>query len=250
MNNVSTTNYPGTGSWRGMSAWGGILLFIIGLLIGIFAFKPYWQRSARIDENTLPQKTAALSVAAQPAMATAPSTEGATPSDQPDGWNPWWQVQQTQKQVDQAFQQSSPQFASGTNLNNVQRQFGDLQKQIDQIFQESFPQLNNAVGQDIAFTKPGYGTSMDVRDLKNKYQVCAFLPDTKPSDVHVNLKGDELKVDMTKQVTEKPTAKNGETALNAWGNYEEVVRLAGPVKDGQMTVQRLPHELIISVPKA
>jgi hypothetical protein len=38
--------------------------------------------------------------------------------------------------------------------------------------------------------------------------------------------------------------------MTEWGNYEQVVQLAGPLKESQMTVQRLPHELIISVPKA
>jgi HSP20 family molecular chaperone IbpA len=121
-----------------------------------------------------------------------------------------------------------------------------VQAQIDQLFQRTLAQMSPAIAQ----AKPGYSLSMDVRDLKDRYQVRAFLPDTKPADVKVTLKGDRLNVDMSKTVVEKPTVKNGETALSEWGNYEETVQLAGPLKDSQMKVERQPHELIITVPKA
>ena len=130
------------------------------------------------------------------------------------------------------------------------RQMSQMQAQIDQIFQRSFAQFRTNAGTTALVATPGYSLSMDVRDLKDKYQVRAFLPDTKASDVKVNLKGDELKVDVANKTTENATAKNGETAMTEWGNYEEVVPLSGPLKNDQMKIERMPHELIISVPKA
>jgi HSP20 family molecular chaperone IbpA len=97
--------------------------------------------------------------------------------------------------------------------------------------------------------EPGYSLSMDVRDLKDRYQVRAFLPDTKTSDVKVNLNGNQLKVDVTNKVAEKEIAKNSQSATEEWGRYEEVVQLAGALKQDQMQIQRQPHELIITVPK-
>lgn len=211
---MDTTNMNRPRGWTcGGTLWAGLFLLIIGLVIGAFGSKHYWQKNAvtaRGGSGT--PEPAALS--AYPASAASAST-----ASQPSQWDPI-------------------------------QQMSNLQAQIDQVFQRSFTQLRAASPPASVEAKPGYSLSMDVRDLKDQYQVRAFLPDTKPSDVKVNLNGDQLKVDMANKVTEKPTAKNGETAMTEWGNYEETVQLAGPLKDNQMKVQRLPHELLISVPKA
>lgn len=194
--------------------WSAIILLFIGLVAGVFGSKYYWQKSATAamrNGGGTPETGAAISQAAN-----AMKTSTASPAVE---WDPI-------------------------------QQMAEIQSQIDQVFQRSFAQFHGSALPAKMETKPGYSLSMDVRDLKDKYQVCAYLPDTKPSDVKVNLTGDQLRVDMARKVTEKPTVKNGETAMTEWGNYEETVHLAGPLKDKQMTVERLPHELIISVPKA
>jgi HSP20 family molecular chaperone IbpA len=194
----------------GIGIFASLLFLVIGVLIGGFGTY-YWHGAARGATRSA-ATAGGEALAVQPAVDTIGSSQ---------------------------FYQWDP-----------ARQMSQMQAQIDQIFQRSFAQFrtNAATGAPAAI--PGYSLSMDVRDLKDKYQVRAFLPDTKASDVKVNLKGDELKVDVANKTTEKATAKNGETAMSEWGNYEEVVPLSGPLKSGQMKVERMPHELIISVPKA
>lgn len=191
----------------GGAFWMALLFLIIGLVVGVFGSKYYWQKSPALGANgTAPN-----------ADLTTLSPKPVINSDTASQWDPL-------------------------------RQMTEVQAEIDLVFQRSMARMNASPAS--AQGKPGYSLSMDVRDLKDKYEVCAFLPETKPADVTVNLKGDQLKVDMAKKIVEKPTAKNGETALSEWGNYEETVHLAGPLKDSQMKVERLPHELIITVPKA
>jgi len=203
MENSTHTNESGRSrSWLGFC--GGLLLLICGGVIGVFAAKVYWDRSAAAAAPSMP-------IAANAAIVAPPEATVAQ-------WDPI-------------------------------RQLNAMQAEVNQVFQRSFAQFQKAEPEAVA-AKPGYSLSMDVRNMPSQYQVRAFLPETNPSDVKVNLKGDELKVSMAKEVTEKPTAKNGETAMREWGNYEEVVQLAGPLKDSQMKVERMPHELIISVPKA
>lgn len=189
--------------------WTGLLLLIIGLVVGAFGSKFYWQKSSTTALNDSGTKAA---LTAKPAI----NSDGTSQFSQ---WDPL-------------------------------QQMSEMQAEVDQVFQRSLAQISAKGTPAIAQVKPGYSLSMDVRDLKDRYQVRAFLPDTRPSDVAVNLKGNELNVDMSKKLVEKPTAKNGETALSEWGNYQETVQLAGPLKDSQMKVERLPHELIITVPKA
>lgn len=210
----------------GVSGWAGVALLILGLVIGFFCSKPYWQRgwggtgtwAGHSASNMDYQRQQANPTVANDSTASGPNVNAnAIPLNQT--WDPV-------------------------------RQMREMQAQVDQVFQRSFADFGTNSGLGTLAAKPGYSLTMDVRDLKDKYQIRAFLPDIASADAKVNLKGDELKVDVSNKITEKPTKKNGEIAEKEWGNYEEVVQLAGPLKDSQMTVKHLPHELLISVPKA
>jgi HSP20 family molecular chaperone IbpA len=199
------------GKTCGTRIFASLVLLAIGVLIG-WAGTYYWHGSARGATRSAAASAGGQALAVQPATIT-------TGAPQFSQWDPVQQMSQMQAQIDQMFQRSFAQFR--TNAATT-----------------ALPAI------------PGYSLSMDVRDMKDKYQVRAFLPDTKASDVKVNLKGDELKVDVANKTTEKATARNGETAMTEWGNYEEVVPLSGPLKSDKMKIERMPHELIISVPKA
>lgn len=197
---------------RGNAIWGSLFLLAIGILIGVLVTKYAWHGSS----STRARNT---SEAVESAALTAPAPGPTGVSSRSEVWNPLEQMRNMQAEIDQVFQRSFDDLRLNPKL---------------QVFQE----------------EPGYSLSMDVRDLKDRYQVRAFLPDTKPSDVQVHLEGNQLKVDVTKKATEKAVGKNSENTTSEWGHYEEVVQLNGAVKDDQMKVQRKEHELIITVPKA
>jgi HSP20 family molecular chaperone IbpA len=197
----------------GTNIWGGVIILAAGILIGVLGTKYVWHGSA----STSAADTASGGIAALTAMPA--SANAATPAaDRSEEWNPLDQMRKMQAEIDQVFQRSFDDLSLNPKLK---------------IFQK----------------EPGYSLSMDVRDLKDRYQVRAFLPDTKASDVKVNLNGNQLKVDVTNKVAEKEIAKNSQSDTEEWGHYEEVVQLAGPLKQGQMQIQRQPHELLITVPK-
>jgi HSP20 family molecular chaperone IbpA len=137
-----------------------------------------------------------------------------------------------------------------TNESNPFSQVAQMRADIDQVIERSLNQLRLNPKFAVFNEGPGYSLSMDVRDLKNRYQIRAFLPDTKTADAQVKLDGNLLKVDVSNKTSEKEVAKNTETMATEWGHYEEVVPLAGPLKEHDMKVQREAHELIITVPKA
>lgn len=138
-------------------------------------------------------------------------------------WNPFAQMRQMQSQMDRMFNQMSRQFANQPGLSS----FTDT---------------------------PGYSLSLDVRDMKNRYEVHAYLPDAKASNVHVSLKNNQtLKVEVDSQHTVKSgnTSGNTNTFSNVaeWGQYEQTVQLPTPGKADQMKIKRNGHELIITIPK-
>lgn len=165
---------------------------------------------------------------ADTSVATAgTASSSAQGSPQPGGmdqWNPFHQMRQMQSQMDRMFNQMARQFQSEPKLNGL------------------FPDT------------PGYSLSMDVRDLKNHYEVHAYLPDAKASNVHVSLKNNRtLNVEVNSQKTSKTSSVSGKsknlTNVAEWGQYEQSIQLPTPVKAGQMKIKRSGHELIITIPK-
>ena len=98
---------------------------------------------------------------------------------------------------------------------------------------------------------PGYSLSLDVRDLKDHYEVLAYLPDAKPSDAKVSLNnGRTLDVQVNRQSVETIGQKNAATSLAEWSRYQQEIQLPTPAKAGGLKVQREGHELVITIPKA
>lgn len=149
----------------------------------------------------------------------------------------------------------SPLWSSPMLLGPQQRdpfaEMRQMQAQMNRDFNRMFEQF----GQNPQFrgldAHSGYSLSLSVQDLKNHYEVRAFLPDAKTQDVHVSLKnGRTLKVEVKRQRTQTSKQNQATTRVSEWGQYEQVVQLPGPVKADQMKVHRQGHELIITIPKA
>lgn len=125
-----------------------------------------------------------------------------------------------------------------------------MQAQMDQEFDEMFQQFRTQPQFNLFQGNPGYSLSLNVRDLKDHYEVRAFLPDAKASDAHVTLEnGQTLKVEVNSKQSSESAQKNQSSQVAEWGQYEQVIQLPGPVKADQMKVKHEGHELIITIPK-
>ena len=131
-------------------------------------------------------------------------------------------------------------------LQGIQR----AQARMDRDFNDMFERFRMQPQLSGLQANPNYALSMNVEDMKDHYEVRAFLPDAKASDVHTTLENGSLKVDVNSKESKTTEEKNGSTQMSEWGQYEEVVQLPGPVKANQMTVKHEGNELIIDVPKA
>ena len=135
------------------------------------------------------------------------------------GWNPIDEINDMQAQMDRMFNQMSEQFRTE-------------------------PQLSGIV------ENPSYSVSLNVRELKDRFEVTAFLPDAKASDVTVKLENNQtLKVNVSNRQSETSNQKNLTTSVAEWGQYEQVIQLPAPVKANQMKIERKDHELLITLPK-
>lgn len=160
------------------------------------------------------------STAGTPTNQMSSTVGGSLQSGGLDQWNPFQEIRNMQSRMDRLFNQMNEQFQGQASFHG----FNDI---------------------------PGYSLSLDVRDLKDHYEVHAYLPDAKASDVHVNLENNQtLKVEVNSRQTEQSNKKTVSSNVAEWGQYEQVVQLPTPVKVDQMKVTRQGHELVITIPKA
>ena len=150
----------------------------------------------------------------------------------------------------------SPAVASGEwdpakEIQDMQMQMDKMQVQMDKTFDQMAMQFRNEPWFSGLPENPGYSLSFNVQDLKNRYVIRAFLPDTKVSDVNVKLENKQtLQVSVSNQESQTTNEKNIASNVSEWGQYEQLIQLPSPVKADDMKVVRHEHELLITLPKA
>lgn len=173
--------------------------------------------AAAAETGSMPKNTQRV----QPAP--APAAQAATSNLKPDSlgdWNPFQEMRDMEAQIDQSFDKMVERFRTDPQFIG----FKDY---------------------------PGYSLSLDVRDLKDRYEIQADLPDAKAADVNVSLKnGQTLNVNVSRKNIAASDQKNAATSMIELGQYDQTVQLPTPVKADQMKIQREGHELIITIPKA
>jgi len=190
-----------------------LVMLFVGLLIGVGAEK-YVVRGALSTAGG--QAAARRSLGADTAQAPTPDTlfPGAD-----DAWDPF-------------------------------REMRDLQAEMDQMFQRSISRFQLSPLMDPFKNDTGYSLSLDVRELKDRYEVRAYLPDAKATDANVKLDGNRLQVEVTNRPTASQQDTNSVVQTEEWGHYTQVVELAGKLNGNQMKVEHKNHELLITIPKA
>ena len=130
------------------------------------------------------------------------------------------------------------------------REMRDLQAEMDKMLHQSLSRFQSSPSMDPFKNDSGYSPSLDVRELKDRYEVRADLPDAKATDANVKLEGNRLEVTVTNHPSTGPQNSHSPVETEAWGQYTQAVELAGKLNAGQMKVDHQNHELRITIPKA
>jgi HSP20 family molecular chaperone IbpA len=130
------------------------------------------------------------------------------------------------------------------------REMRSLQAEMNEMFRQSIARLHTSPLMSPFGDDAGYSLSLDVRELKDRYEVNAFLPDAKAAEANVKLEGNRLEVTVTHRQPGDPGSTNAPSVGTEWGRYTQVVELAGNLKSEKMKVQQKDHDLVITIPKA
>jgi HSP20 family molecular chaperone IbpA len=150
---------------------------------------------------------------------TAPEQQAATSKKNTD-WDPFRQMERMQEEIDRAIQRATREFETAPNA---------------------------------AWFHPsvGYSSSFDLEDRGDHYELRAYLPDAKASDVNVKIDNDRtLHVSVTQRKEETKKTSSGSTSFKELGTYEQVITLPEPVRSSEMKIDRQDHEVVITIPKA
>jgi len=130
------------------------------------------------------------------------------------------------------------------------REMRDLQAEMDKMFQRSISRFNSSPTMDPFKNDTGYSQSLDVRELKDRFEVRAYLPDAKATDTNVKLDGNRLQVEVTHRQADSLQDTNAVVSESALEHYTQVAELPGKLNGSQMKVEQKDHELLITIPKA
>ena len=126
-----------------------------------------------------------------------------------------------------------------------------MQLRVDQLFNRMTDQFRLEPSLSLFKEQPGYSLSLRVQDLKDRYEVHAYLPNAKASDVSASLLDKQtLKVEVDNKTTKASNQKGGNEQVTQWGQYAQIIQLPSPVKSEAMKIDQANHEMIVTLPKA
>ena len=126
-----------------------------------------------------------------------------------------------------------------------------MQEEIDRAIRNMTEQLEINLGATVFRPDADYSSSFDLRDRNDHYELRAYLPDVKASDVNVRIDNERtLHVSVTQRKQEKQNTAGRSSSFTELGQYEQVVTLPEPVNSKDMKIDRRDHEIVITIPKA
>jgi HSP20 family molecular chaperone IbpA len=167
-----------------------------------------------------------------------------------------WSMKSSQASNASAAQNSLSATGKGepsftTNVWDPFRQMERMQEEIDRAMRNATEQFQLGPGATAFRPDAGYSSSFDLRDRKDHFELRAYLPDTKASDVNVKVDHDRtLHVSVSQRKQETKNTSGGSVSFTELGQYEQVVTLPEPVKSSDMKIDRHGHEVVITIPKA
>ena len=143
-----------------------------------------------------------------------------------------------------------PFFSDPTDPWDPFREMRSLQAEMNEMFRQSIARFHASPSMNPFGEDARYSLSLDMRELKDRHRLKAFLPDAKASEANVKLEGNRLVVSVTHRQPGNAGHTNAPSVGSEWGRYTQVVELAGNLKSEKMKVQQKDHELVFTIPKA
>jgi len=195
-------------------AWRALLAGMVGVLVLVVGFQAWFLRDLRQQVSALKSQP--------PAVATAPDVSLDQPMDPMAGqaWNPFEEMQRMHGLMNQAFDRSFARFRQHPMMGAI-------------IAEEMIPKI-------------------DVREEPDRFVVTADVPGATAGSVKVDLTGQQLTIEGSRESRSEETDANGQTIRQEreTGVYSRALVLPKPVAATGMKTDLEDGILTITVPKA
>jgi len=199
---------------RGGRGRRGIFWGILGVLVVVVGFQAWFLRDLRQELATLKEQHAVL--------AEAPDLSLDLPANSASGqaWNPFEEMERMHSLMNQAFDRSLTRF-------------------------RQHPMMSSIVSEEIA-------PKIDVREEPDRFVVTADVPGAKTGSVKVDLTGQRLTIEGSRESQNEETDANGQIIRQEReaGLYSRAVILPEPVAAADMKTDLEDGVLTITIPKA
>jgi HSP20 family molecular chaperone IbpA len=125
---------------------------------------------------------------------------------------------------------------TGSPFADIQLQLRELESKLDNVFAESFHDFGTLFGPST------FGSSVDLREEKDKYVARVFPPNGDTSKVDAKIDNGALRI------TIRGTQATSGTTTSE--NYEQIISLPQPVRADQMRVDRKQNFVVMTIPKS
>jgi HSP20 family molecular chaperone IbpA len=119
---------------------------------------------------------------------------------------------------------------TGSPFADVQLRLRELESKLDKIFSESFRDFGTLFGPST------FGSSVDLREQKDKYVARIYPPSGDTSKVNAKIDNGALHITIA-----------GTTASE---NYDQIISLPQPVRADEMKVDRRQNFVVVTIPKS
>ena len=148
----------------------------------------------------------------------------------------------------QPKQRSSPPpyLARDTEL---MQQMDQMRRDMDRVFEDSFNAFRFLPSYKDVFDEYRFGSTYNVEDKGDSYEVRIFLPDRGMENVTATVDGRTLQIE-AKAENSSPGQKSGDGVAVHKAAYTQRITLPGPVNRAKMKVEKKERLIVVQLPKA
>ncbi len=131
----------------------------------------------------------------------------------------------------------------------IMQRMEQMRRDMDRVFEDSFNAFKFLPSYRDIFDEYRFGSTYDVEDKGDSYEVRVFLPDRAMENVTATVEGKTLEIE-AKGEDSASSQKNADGVSVHKAQYVQRITLPGPVNKAKMKVEKKERMIVVMLPKA
>lgn len=131
----------------------------------------------------------------------------------------------------------------------IMQRMEQMRRDMDRVFEDSFNAFKFLPSYRDIFDEYRFGSTYDVEDKGDSYEVRVFLPDRAMENVTATVEGQTLQIEANDE-NSASSQKNADGVSVHKARYIQRITLPGPVNKAKMKVEKKERMMVVMLPKA